>query len=124
MSNASTVVSSEEAERFRSFERQRHDSLAITYHDFFTPVTTLAIKPLLQAARINPGCLLLDVATGPGSVAAEATKAGARTIGVDLSPGMIALARRRIPTSTSVWPKLNTCLSVINRSMRWFTTLA
>jgi ubiquinone/menaquinone biosynthesis C-methylase UbiE len=97
MSDACTVLSREEAERFRAFERQRHDSLASTYHDFFTPVTTLAIKPLLQAVRINPGSLLLDVATGPGSVASEATKVGAQTIGIDLSPGMIALAKKTYP---------------------------
>ena len=97
MSDASTAMSREEAERFRSFERQRHDSLATTYHDFFTPVTTLAVKPLLQAVRINPGSLLLDVATGPGTVASEATKVGAQTVGVDLSPGMIALAKKTHP---------------------------
>jgi SAM-dependent methyltransferase len=97
MSNGSAVLSSEEAERFRSFERQRHNSLAITYHDFFTPVTMLAIRPLLQAVQISPGSLLLDVATGPGSVASEATKVGARSIGVDLSPGMIALAKKTHP---------------------------
>jgi ubiquinone/menaquinone biosynthesis C-methylase UbiE len=97
MGNSSIVPSREEAERFRSFERRRHDSLANTYKDFFTPVTTLAIIPLLQAARIKQGSLLLDVATGPGSVASEATKAGAQTIGVDLSPGMIALAQKTHP---------------------------
>jgi SAM-dependent methyltransferase len=97
MSNRSIVLSSEEAERFRSFERQRHDSLAITYHDFFTPITALAIKPLLEAVEIKPGGLLLDVATEPGSVASEATKVGARTIGVYLSPGMIALAKETYP---------------------------
>ena len=97
MSNGSTVLSSEEAERFRSFERKRHDSLAITYHDFFTPVTMLAIGPLLQAVQISPGSMLLDVATGPGSVASEATKVGARSIGVDLSPNMIALAKKTHP---------------------------
>ncbi len=97
MGNSSIVPSREEAGRFRSFERRRHDSLATTYHDFFTPVTTLAIKPLAQAARIKQGSLLLDVATGPGSVASEATKGGAQTIGVDLSPGMIALAKKTHP---------------------------
>ncbi len=97
MSDASTVLSRDEAERFHSFERQRHDALAASYHDFFTPVTVLAIKPLLEAVRITPGSLLLDVATGPGSVASEATKVGAETIGVDLSPGMIALAKKEHP---------------------------
>jgi SAM-dependent methyltransferase len=97
MADASTVLSQEDAERFRSYERQRHDDLASTYHDFFTPVTTLAIKPLLQAVQIRAGSQLLDVATGPGSLASEATKLTARVIGVDLSPGMIDLAKKTYP---------------------------
>jgi SAM-dependent methyltransferase len=92
MATASTALSPEEAERFRSFERQRHDNLARTYRDFFTPITGLAIKPLLDAIRLKGGFDLLDVATGPGSLAAEAYGLGAKTVGVDLSPGMIELA--------------------------------
>jgi ubiquinone/menaquinone biosynthesis C-methylase UbiE len=97
MVTATTGLSSEDAERFRSFERRRHDSLAATYHDFFTPVTALAIKPLLDTVRLHAAARLLDVATGPGSLAAEALKFGARPIGVDISPGMIALAANAYP---------------------------
>ena len=97
MAAASTALSPEDAERFRSFERQRHDKLAKTYRDFFTPVTALAIKPLLDAIRLQGGADLLDVATGPGSLAAEAHGLGARTVGVDLSPGMIELAAKSYP---------------------------
>ncbi len=97
MVTASTGLSSEDAERFRSFERRRHDSLAATYHDFFTPVTALAIKPLLYAVRLHADARLLDVATGPGSLAAEALKLGARPMGVDLSPVMIELAGHAHP---------------------------
>src|SRR6202047_5007591 len=97
MVTAEADLSSEDADRFRSFERQRHDSLAATYHDFFTPVTALAIKPLLNAVRLYAGAHLLDVATGPGSLAAEALGFGARPIGIDISPGMIALAGNAYP---------------------------
>lgn len=93
MANASVLLSAEDAERLRRFERQRHDNLAATYHDFFTPITALAIRPLLEAAGVGAGSNLLDVATGPGSVAARARDLGAACVGVDLSPGMIALAR-------------------------------
>src|SRR5262249_295273 len=95
MANAS--LSAQDAERLRRFERQRHDSLAATYQDFFTPITTLAIEPLLDAAGASAGSNLLDIATGPGSVAAKARSLGAACIGVDLSPGMIALARTSHP---------------------------
>ncbi|MGZ5873063.1 MAG: class I SAM-dependent methyltransferase [Bradyrhizobium sp.] len=97
MAAASTALSAEDAERFRSFERERHDKLASTYRDFFTPVTALAVKPLFDAIRLEAGLDLLDVATGPGSLAAEAHRSGARTVGIDLSPGMIELAERSYP---------------------------
>jgi SAM-dependent methyltransferase len=97
MGAASTALSPEDAERFRSFERRRHDSLANTYRDFFTPITALAIKPLFDAVRLQSGIDLLDVATGPGFLAAEANRLGAKTVGVDLSPGMIELAAKSYP---------------------------
>lgn len=93
MANASLPLSAQDAERLRRFERQRHDSLAATYHDFFAPITALAIQPLLDAAGAGAGSNLVDIATGPGSVAAKARGLGAVCIGVDLSPGMIALAQ-------------------------------
>ena len=76
MTTRSASLSAEDADRFRAFERQRHDKLAPTYQDFFSPVTALAIRPLLNAAQVRPGATLLDVATGPGSLALEATRLG------------------------------------------------
>lgn len=97
MTSANASLPAEDADRFRTFERQQHDQLATTYRDFFTPVTALAVRPLLDAARIEPGGSLLDVATGPGSLAAQANKLGIKCTGVDLSPGMIELARNAYP---------------------------
>jgi len=97
MADTSKALSAEDADRLRRFERQRHDSLAATYHDFFTSITALAIPPLLDAASAGTASKLLDVATGPGSVAAKAKSLGAVCIGVDLSPGMIALATASHP---------------------------
>lgn len=93
----SAELSASEAERLRAFERQGHDALAATYHAFFAPVTALAITPLLDAVCLRQGARLLDVATGPGGLAAEAAKRGAHSIGVDLSPRMIELAQRLHP---------------------------
>jgi len=92
-----TKLSSSEAERLRAFERQGHDALASSYHAFFAAVTALAINPLLEAVRLRPGTRLLDVASGPGAVAAEAASRGAGSVGVDLSPRMIELAQRLHP---------------------------
>lgn len=86
-----------EAERLRAFEQQRHDTLATSYHAFFTAVTGRAIEPFLRAVQAEPNTKLLDVATGPGSLVAEAARQGLRCAGVDLSSGMIELARSSNP---------------------------
>ena len=97
MATTSASLSADDADRLRAFERQRHDKLAPTYQDFFSPVTALAISPLLNAAQVRSGATLLDVATGPGSLALEATRLGMICTGIDLSPGMIQLAEKSNP---------------------------
>jgi SAM-dependent methyltransferase len=91
------AISQDQAERLRRFEREGHDALAETYNAFFTAVTALAIEPLLAAVRLRSGQHLLDVATGPGALAAQASRRGAHCTGVDLSPKMVALASRLHP---------------------------
>lgn len=97
MTSATANLPMEDAERFRSYERQRHDNLAGSYHDFFTPVTLLAAGHLLKAINIRADMDILDVASGPGSLSAEAKKAGAQPVGTDLSPGMVELAKTSYP---------------------------
>ena len=103
-----------EADRFRAYERQRHDALANGYLDFFAPVTAQAIGLMLDAVHLASGSALLDVATGPGGLAAEATERGACAVAVDLSPGMIAT---RIPRSR--WQTSSTCRFQMPRSTPW-----
>jgi len=91
-------LSGSEAERLRAFERRGHDALATSYYEFFASVTALATNPLLDEVHLHPGSRLLDVASGPGALAAEAANRGARAVGIDLSPRMIELARRLHPT--------------------------
>lgn len=86
-------MASDDADRLLAFERAEHTRLASGYDAFFSPVTALAAPALLDAAAIGPGVRVLDVACGPGRVAAAAAARGAVATGVDLSPGMVALAR-------------------------------
>ena len=48
-----------------------------------------------DAAAVQADRRVLDVATGPGVAAAGAQARGAAVIGVDVSPGMVALAHLR-----------------------------
>jgi SAM-dependent methyltransferase len=84
-------------EAFRNFEKAAHDKLAESYHDAFSAVTDRAIEPLLTSAHVRDGTRMLDVATGPGTLAAKATERGARVIGIDIAPAMIALAHALHP---------------------------
>lgn len=84
-------------EAFRNFEKATHDKLAESYHDAFSAVTDKAIEPLLKSAQVGDGTRLLDVATGPGTLAAKAAERGAHAIGIDIAPAMIALAQTLHP---------------------------
>src|SRR5215469_5240445 len=84
-------------EAFRNFEKTTHDKLAESYYDAFSAVTNRAIEPLLKAGHVGNGTRLLDVATGPGTLAAKAAECGARVIGIDIAPAMIELAHTLHP---------------------------
>lgn len=46
----------------------------------------------VAAAGAGPGRLALDVATGTGELALALTRSGCETVGIDFSPGMLAMA--------------------------------
>jgi SAM-dependent methyltransferase len=50
---------------------------------------------LVEHVGVTPGVELLDVATGSGNVALRAAAAGARVTGLDLTPALLEVARRR-----------------------------
>jgi SAM-dependent methyltransferase len=80
---------------FREFEHEGWQRAAEHYVDAFGPVTSQAAEPLLDAVAAGSTTQLLDVATGPGLVAAAAAARGARVVGLDFSSAMIAAATRR-----------------------------
>jgi trans-aconitate methyltransferase len=61
--------------------------------------------------RLHAAAQLLDLATGPGSIATEAKKRGARPNGIDISPGMIALAASTYPGVDFRWQRSSICIS-------------
>ncbi len=88
-----------DANAFNRFEHHGWETNSTdAYQEVFGPITSLSIDDLLNAAGVRAGARLLDVATGPGYVAARAAERGAKVTGVDLSEQMLAVATRRHPT--------------------------
>lgn len=81
-----------EPEKFRSFELAGWQEIPAGYHQAFGALTTQAIEPLLDAVRLKKAMSFLDIASGPGYVAAVAAKRGATVLGVDFSTAMVAQA--------------------------------
>lgn len=52
------------------------------------------LSALVQAVRPRAGARVLDVATGPGYVAAAFAEAGCEVVGIDLTPAPLALAEK------------------------------
>jgi SAM-dependent methyltransferase len=86
-----------DADAFNAFEAAGWEKQAAGYEDFFGPITTRVVEPLLDAAEVGRGKRVLDVATGPGYVAAEAAGRGATAIGLDSSEAMLSIARQCHP---------------------------
>ena len=82
---------------FRDFEHAGWKDVAGGYHDHFAPLTSQALRPLLDAVGAREGVRLLDVCTGPGYGAAAAAERGAGATGMDFSAPMIAHASRHYP---------------------------
>ncbi len=82
---------------FHQFEQRGWQRAAAHYPSTFGALTARAAEPLLDAARVGAGTRVLDVATGPGYVAAAAAARGARVVGIDFSSAMVDDARRRYP---------------------------
>ncbi|WP_229377354.1 class I SAM-dependent methyltransferase [Streptomyces sp. VRA16 Mangrove soil] len=74
-----------------------------TYDGADNPAFDYDAQPLTRAAATLPaGSVVLDAACGSGRLTAVAAGLGHRVIGVDTSPAMLALARRRVPGGTFV----------------------
>ncbi len=65
---------------------------------------------LVELAKISRGQHVLDIATGTGMVAIEAAQlvgSEGRVVGIDISDGMLSVARRKIETLVSAISSFN-----------------
>jgi len=78
-------------------------SVAGAYDDIYLPRIFIPwARLLLERAALRPGEAVLDIATGPGTVArlaAEQVGLNGRVVGADLSEAMIAIAKRKPPSA-------------------------
>jgi SAM-dependent methyltransferase len=84
-------------EMVRAFEHAGWQRAAASYQDTFAHATAPFVAPLLQAVEVSPGRHVLDVACGPGHVAAAAAARGAKVQGLDFSAAMVGIARNTYP---------------------------
>ncbi|MFF7446469.1 MULTISPECIES: methyltransferase domain-containing protein [unclassified Streptomyces] len=81
--------------------RRSYDTVAAEYANRLhaelddKPLDKALLTALLE--QTEEGTVIGDLGCGPGHVAARLTEQGARTVGIDLSPGMVAEGRRRFP---------------------------
>ena len=88
---------STDLDAFDQFEASAWEERVEGYAGFFGAITGRLIEPLLNLARVGPGTRVLDVATGPGYVAAEAARRGATVAAVDVAEAMVARAAAEHP---------------------------
>jgi ubiquinone/menaquinone biosynthesis C-methylase UbiE len=84
-------------EAVRAFEHAGWQRAAARYGNTFAHATAPFIVPLLDAAKISSGHHVLEVACGPGYLAAAAARRGAIAQGLDFSAEMVAVARTAYP---------------------------
>ena len=81
----------------RELQRNVWNRTASGYADAFQGQVTQTFDSMLDAAHVEAGTRLLDVATGPGILAAAAAERGATPVGTDIADEMIEEAKRRFP---------------------------
>ena len=86
-----------DAAAIRAFEHAGWERAAGGYEASFASATRPFIPALLDAAGVGTGQSVLDVACGPGFVAAGAVERGAVARGLDFSAAMLGVARARFP---------------------------
>ncbi|MGK7929726.1 MAG: class I SAM-dependent methyltransferase [Spirulina sp.] len=85
-------------DEFAEFEYRGWQKAAWYYHIYFGALAQQTIDILLDVVKAEPGCKILDVATGPGYVAASAKKRQCQVVGLDFSEATIAIAKELNPT--------------------------
>jgi SAM-dependent methyltransferase len=82
---------------FSAIEHEGWERVAQAYHTYFGDLTAQSNQAMLETLGIRRGARFLDIACGPGYLAAAAARCGADVAGVDFSVAMVDKARRVFP---------------------------
>lgn len=94
---------------FDKSERMIWAGQGAAYAKSFAKLCAYPVPQLLDATVVGPGTRLLDVGTGPGTVAAAACARGATVTAVDAEPTMVELAVQAAPRLTCAWLPFPSC---------------
>ncbi len=92
-----TNAQPDDIQTFKGFEHVGWQSVASQYQQYFVALTQQTMAPMLDALHVTPGTRLLDVACGPGFLAAEAARRGVNAVGLDFSASMVTIASQHYP---------------------------
>jgi SAM-dependent methyltransferase len=70
---------------------------ADAYERTMAPALAPVAAEVVRLAALGPGDTVIDVGCGTGNASALAVGEGREVIGLDAAPGMLAIARRRVP---------------------------
>lgn len=82
------------------YERDTWRRCADSYLDTFSGITQETVSLLIEAGEIRTGSKVLEIGSGPGHVANHLAKLGASVTGVDFSPQMVEVAKKKYPQIT------------------------
>jgi ubiquinone/menaquinone biosynthesis C-methylase UbiE len=85
------------SDAFTDFEHRGWQRVADRYDSTWASSTRQFIPPLLEAADVREEMSVLDLGCGPGYVAAAAAERGAKSVGLDFSAEMVAIAGQKFP---------------------------
>ncbi|MGW1530750.1 class I SAM-dependent DNA methyltransferase [Streptomyces aureus] len=112
--------------------RASYDTVAADYAELFRdlpvakPLDTAMLEAFAERVRAGGGGPVADLGCGPGRVTVHLEKLGLDAFGIDLSPGMVAVARRahpRLRFETGTMTGLDLPDGALAGALVWYSTV-